>query len=458
MQSTDLVNYLNDGSDRRFRYLLAFVMGLTICNAYLPSSYDWRVLVPEPTQASEQLFEAQSTGSWAKRLQWIPLYLLAIYVIWIRRALVWHLLPRLNPFLLLFTLWATLSVLWSTDPGATLRRVIQVWGIILIAIAFCLAGWDRYRLVNVMRGTHSLLLIASLLFVVLIPGYGVHIGGSHDGAWRGVTTHKNAMGGLAAVSFLLIVHGWAGRHVYWYRALPMLMLALLFLVMARSSTSLLIGLASAPLVWVLARPPVSSEGWLLKTVLVVSLVAVLPLHFYTMIYGFPTFTDIIGPIAELFGKDVTLTGRSDIWELMWVEISRHPLEGAGYGAFWLGAEGGSGEIAQKLNFYPGQAHNGYIDILNETGLVGFVLMMLFLATHFVQMARTGFDRSNFSFYFATFAVMLVWNMTESSLFRTITNWLVISIVSSIVVSRARSALQQMPVTRTVRRQPAGLLS
>lgn len=432
--NNDLVRQLNDGSDRRYGLLLALLVGLAICNAYLPSGYDWSVV----SDSSDR----SGGGSWAKRLQWVPLYLIALYVIWLRRALIPLLLPHVNVFLLLFTLWASLSAIWSYDPGVTIRRVIQIWGMLLIAFAFCLSSWHEQRLINVVRASYSLLLAMSLLFVVLLPQYGIHPGGdTHAGAWRGVNTHKNGMGNLAAVTMLLWVHAWAGRHAPWYRALPWIGLAGLFLITARSSTSLLIALGTSPVVWILCRPPVSSEGWLFRTVAVFLMLLLLPGYLFVLMYGVPTTADIIGPIAELVGKDVTLTGRSEIWDFMWAEIARHPVQGLGYGSFWISDETGpSAIIGRKLYFYPGQAHNGYLDIINETGIVGMALVALFLATHLFALGRAGFGRSEFAFHFAMFAVMLVWNVTESSLFRTVTNWLVISILSSLAVSRALSPL------------------
>lgn len=443
MSSATLLQRLNDGSDKRFRLLLTILFGLVIINSYVPTGYNWEV----PN------LDVQATGSWGKRLQWLPLYVIALFVLWSRRVLAWHLLPHLNPFLLLFALWATVSVFWSFDSGATLRRAIQIWGLILIAMAFVVAGWDRNRFVDMMRNFHGLLIVWAYVWVFVFPDLGVHHGDDHSGAWRGVTAHKNAMGVLAATTFLLWMHGWAGRRVIWFKALPFVLMAGLFLVMTRSSTSLLAALAGAPLIWILARPPVSSEAWLLKIIFVLLVFLALPVHLYVVAYGLPSFADLLGPIAALFGKDVSLTGRSDIWELIWQEVLRHPIQGTGYGAYWLGEEGPSGIIKRKLYFYPAQSHNGYLDILNETGLIGLLLVLGLLVTHLIKLQRAGLDRCNLAMHVGLITVMLIWNITESTLFRTASSWTVFIVTASIVVSRAHSPLSRGWRSSTEQRPP-----
>jgi O-antigen ligase len=79
-------------------------------------------------------------------------------------------------------------------------------------------------------------------------------------------------------------------------------------------------------------------------------------------------------VLESQGKDATLTGRTDLWHDLFIMGQRHALFGAGYEGFWT-----SSTRLQLLAFYPwgpGQAHNGYIEIWLNLGLVGLVLFAL----------------------------------------------------------------------------------
>jgi O-antigen ligase len=79
-------------------------------------------------------------------------------------------------------------------------------------------------------------------------------------------------------------------------------------------------------------------------------------------------------VAESQGKDATLTGRTDLWYDLFIMGQRHALLGAGYEGFWT-----SDTALQLKEFYPWgprQAHNGYIEMWLNLGLVGLVLFAL----------------------------------------------------------------------------------
>mgnify|MGYP006137444093 CR=1 FL=1 len=80
---------------------------------------------------------------------------------------------------------------------------------------------------------------------------------------------------------------------------------------------------------------------------------------------------LLGPIGMLTGKDLTFTGRTDIWDILVEHIKLNPYLGTGYGAYWTGPVAGSlsNEFMLRLHFYPGSAHNGYLEILNDLGVL-----------------------------------------------------------------------------------------
>ena len=56
------------------------------------------------------------------RVQWFPLFGIAIWVIAMRWRLALALLREVNPFLLLSMSWIALSTFWSYTPDVTVRR------------------------------------------------------------------------------------------------------------------------------------------------------------------------------------------------------------------------------------------------------------------------------------------------------------------------------------------------
>lgn len=84
------------------------------------------------------------------------------------------------------------------------------------------------------------------------------------------------------------------------------------------------------------------------------------------------------------------TARKEIWRASWELVKRHPLTGVGFGAFYLAIpeyQIGSGRI--KLE----QAHNDYLDLLANGGLIAFMLAGWFLVT-IVLRVRTSFESIN----------------------------------------------------------------
>src|SRR5690606_36617520 len=114
----------------------------------------------------------------------------------------------------------------------------------------------------------------------------------------------------------------------------------------------------------------------------------LGLHFFHVVMGrLPEWNEVAGPVAGLFGKSADLTGRTDIWDLVLLEAGKHPWAGIGYGAFWLGMESPSQYIIDALYWIPLQAHNGYLDVYNELGVIGIAILSGFLIVHTVNLVR-----------------------------------------------------------------------
>jgi len=115
----------------------------------------------------------------------------------------------------------------------------------------------------------------------------------------------------------------------------------------------------------------------------------------------------------------TLTGRVQIWPLLIEYWQDHKWFGSGFGSFWniQGSQpiegfthGWISEIAS--------AHNGFLDLVVQTGLPGLILAILatLIAPLYRLLSGTQIERSRACLLLAILCFCLGHNITESSLF------------------------------------------
>jgi exopolysaccharide production protein ExoQ len=120
----------------------------------------------------------------------------------------------------------------------------------------------------------------------------------------------------------------------------------------------------------------------------------------------------------LLGRDVTLTGRTVIWDFSLTMIGREPLLGYGFTAFWEGANP-PGRLfwMNGLRHFDIHSHNGFIQITLDLGLVGLGLFAVALAVYLARVVRViASDQDRSARWHLVFAVLLILsNVSESNL-------------------------------------------
>ena len=424
--------------DTTYRYLLALLLTVAMVFMLLPVGFDWHI--EEKLSA-----EGASGGTIARKVQWLPIYVICAYVIFRRRALFLIYLRHINPFLPLFIAWCGLTAFWSYDPATTIRKTVQFAGLASVGIAFSLASWYPARVQTVLRPFFALMVAICIVSVIVAPDFAKHDALGDPallGNWKGVTSNKNTFGMLCAMCFIFYSHGWASRAVSARQAVPILLMTMVGLYGAKSTTSMVISVASAGWIWMLLRNPIVTAGGILRLLLMAILILAVPLFIYLLIVGDLTWAKIATPIVTPLGKDITLTQRTVIWEEMTHFIVQHPWAGGGYGAFWLGHGSASDPISKVLFWIPWQGHNGYMDMLNETGIIGLTLCISLLVWHGVQLFRVKrHDIVTFSLHCTLWLHLLIVDVTEAEMFRVITVPFLMSMISSATVSRVLMAVE-----------------
>lgn len=415
--------------DDRHSIFVAGMMWVLIVLMVVPEGFNYQSLVDnEPTYS----------GGALSRLLWLGVLVSSVIVLLWRAGLVWLLVRRLNPFLLLFVALAVASVAWSIAPYLSMRRLIRLVTIVLACAAFVSMGWHARRYQNVLRPILTILLLGSILFGFAFPGFAIHQQTSAEliGAWRGFANHKNGLGALASIALIFWFHAWLTHEV---KLLPVLAgggIAATCLILSRSSTSLAATLFVMLLLLVLLRSPQGLRPYM--PYLVTMLVTILLLYALAILNLIPGLGTLMAPVTLLTGKDMSLTGRTEIWEILSEHIREHPFLGTGYAAYWtagpvMGTD--SYEFVRRMgSFYPGSAHNGYLEIVNDLGWVGLACLLAYIVQHVRQSLQLlDVDRHQSALYLALFFQQAITNLSE-------THWFSVLSVDFVIMALASAAL------------------
>jgi len=226
------------------------------------------------------------------------------------------------------------------------------------------------------------------------------------GQWRGITLHKNLLGQVSLVAIIFFINS---MNLFSLRIKTIiiffLILSIMLIIGSQSSTSIftlliLIGISLTRMVDMIFKPIGLGKTLSNLTLILIFVVT------GTIIIFLPEY---LNPILEGAGKDLTFTGRIHIWETIWGEAEKHLLQGAGFQGFWVVTTERFEELTRMWHDIITQAHNGYLDIINEVGLIGFTLFVFVLINFFVNAAKSR------TFWKWFILAALIINLTESTM-------------------------------------------
>jgi exopolysaccharide production protein ExoQ len=122
--------------------------------------------------------------------------------------------------------------------------------------------------------------------------------------------------------------------------------------------------------------------------------------------------NINGELAGAVGRDPTLTDRTKIWAFLF-GMHTNPFVGTGYQTFWIGPRLEWFWQKSGLGFL-NEAHNGYLEVYLELGLIGVFLLGGFLIASYRKICRLGPSSSLGSLGLAAWTVLVFYNMTEAA--------------------------------------------
>jgi exopolysaccharide production protein ExoQ len=389
-----------------------------------------------------------SSANTADRILKICMIAISLYVIASRWPLTRSLAKNANLGAAMLLALAPLSALWSISPSDTLLRSVSLAAIVLVCFAVSLAGWHRQRFQQLTIPPLMLILVGSLVLGVMFPDEITEFGDdlSLRGAWHGITLTKNQFGMTASLGVIICASRWLAQQGRAPWSIVGGAVAFTCLILSKSNTSLFATLLCLIFMVLVIRVPVIKQRY--STHLTVAIAVTLLLYELAIQNVIPGAYTLLTPIRELTGKDATLSARTIIWDIIKDHIQYAPYLGSGYGAYWIGPlpESPSYVFTYRMYFYPTEAHNGYLDIVNDLGYLGLACLLVFIVFYIrqaLELMRT--DRSQAALYLALLFQGMVMNMSESE-------WLardsifVILLLGTACLSRAlRDARQLSPL-------------
>ncbi|RMF56769.1 MAG: O-antigen ligase family protein [Bacteroidetes bacterium] len=213
--------------------------------------------------------------------------------------------------------------------------------------------------------------MTSALALLLMPQW-ASVGSILQGGWRGVMVNKNVLG--RTIGFAVIVFFILRKYVYRGRAKKIMLvgsiMAFVMLVGSRSVTSLFAVILAYLLLIVLSFQ-MRFAAYLRVAIFSVSVALLVP--------GMIMFVTYFEDILAVFGKNATLTGRIPLWSALLPYVMDRFWLGYGYGAFWASMGGPIVYLYRLFSWLPTHAHNGYLDVWIDIGIIGlFLTVLIFL--------------------------------------------------------------------------------
>jgi exopolysaccharide production protein ExoQ len=396
----------------------------------------------------------ESVGSAAQSLEegnpidrsvFLILIVLSVAILMSRR-LDWGKLFARNTALLGFVSFALVSVLWSDSPFISFRRWFRDLGPYLAILVVLSDPRPVEAIRTLVRRLCYLLIPLSILLIKYYPYLGKHYS-EWTGApeFAGATTSKNLLGVMCLVSGLFFfwdtLTRWADRKKRRTKRIIVVDLAFLtmtlwLLNLAHSATSSVCMVVGC-MVIVGARSKWGTRHRGLLELLIPASFCV----YLIVAFGL----DLNGQLAAMLGRDPTLTDRTGIWKLV-LSMHTNPLVGTGYESFWLGPRL---EQIWKVYGHVTEAHNGYLEIYLNLGLIGVLLLGGLLITSYRNICRQLATSSILApLNMAFWTIMLFYNMTEAA-FKTHLMWDLFLLGAIVVPASAEVRVRDLdPVKET----------
>jgi O-antigen ligase len=308
-----------------------------------------------------------------------------------------------------FLAWCLVSLVWSHWRMATLPSItVQV---ICATMAFTVASTLTWRrILDALSLAFRWVLMLSLLFEAVVAVFvrhpiapiWTHYGDRPipdafyfsraelftGGRIQGLPGNANLLAMVALLAAIAVAVQFAEGRISRNRTVGWLVVAGAVLLLTRSSTVLaatvVVAVALAVALWIRRVPTERRTPRYLVVLVGTAIVAVAAFL-------------ARGTVSELLGKGADATGRGEIWQRVLGLIDQHPVIGWGWIGYWWPSIPTLADLAHRKGVTYLQAHDAYLDVWMQTGIIGLVLFLLYVVTtlsrSWSSATRIGYDET-----------------------------------------------------------------
>ncbi len=370
--------------------------------------------------------QLQAMGDMNKRIIFSLAFLLAGFALLRCRGATKQFVNE-NKMLVLLVIYTGLTVLWASSPAVAFKRWAQFAGFLLVIWCALLPADSPKKILTLLRFLFATALLASILAAFIRPAMTIE---PATGAWRGIFSHKNILGQVTVLAMILWLPALSEAKSAKTRFYTLIILTTAFMLLLKSNskTALVIFLIIFSW-WAVFKFPLRREIKILLLPIPVLLILFWMLNFQNASLDEMVFSTL--------QRDTSFTGRTILWKAFTENIGAQTVFGSGYNSFWISSNDIAGHLIQQLGWDPGQAHNGYLDILNELGVAGALIFLFFIIKSTRQSWRLMLRETELGVVcFFMMLAQILNNYVETSFCRSSSlGWLVVLIMACIAAHR-----------------------
>lgn len=354
-------------------------------------------------------------GSALDRMVLSALFLIGL-VILIKRQFNWSRAIKENHWVIILLVYMFVSILWSEMPFVSFKRWMR--NLIAVVMVFLVATElePKEAVKSILRRMIYILIPFSYILIHYFPEYGRDYGRwSGELMWIGVASQKNGLALLCVISILFL--SWTvirkrkgqEKNVSSYQTLIEIFLLLLTIRLFMGPNYTLTYSATSLVALIIGLTVQIGLFRFKRMMILLGLNLFFSLMLFIIAYG--TITPFIGKLAiidisYILNRNETLTERTEIWAYLIPYVMKKPFLGHGVGGFW------TDEMREATSSH---AHNGYLDIILNLGILGLFLFSFFLISCYKKFIKI----QTFDVYWGGLGicflfVALIHNIAESS--------------------------------------------